>query len=161
LLDEDALLRVANDKRPLFVLRWLCFLDKTLTTTPKTQIKECQKKLVDQLLLQIQNSPGPPVRQLLARCLATTFGVGDTFLLFEAVNFCNDILKNRDDSPSFLPTKLAAITCIGVMYQNLGRLMGRSYEETVSHLLKSLKSAESQTRVSIYICLEMIVSGLG
>lgn len=41
--------------------------------------------------------------------------VGDTFLLFETINRCNDWLKNRDDSPSFLPTRLAAIVVLGNM----------------------------------------------
>lgn len=69
-------------------------------------IKACQKKLVEQLTTHMQGSPGPPTRKLLASCLSTLFSVGDTFLLFDTANKCNDILKNRDDSPSFLPTKL-------------------------------------------------------
>lgn len=36
----------------------------------------------------------------------------------------------------------AAISCLGTMYQQLGRMTGRSYEETVYILLKSLKNAE-------------------
>lgn len=72
----------------------------------QSDIKGCQKKLVAQLLDIIQDSPGPPTRRLVARCLATLFSVGDTFLLFDTVNKCNDILKNKDDSPSFLQTKL-------------------------------------------------------
>lgn len=43
------------------------------------------------------------------------------------------------------------------MYEKLGRLMGRSYEETVNHLLKSLKNAESQLRYEIYVTLRKIV----
>lgn len=69
-------------------------------------MKENQKKLVEQLLHQVSNSPGPPARRMIARNLATLFTVGDTFLLFDSVNKCNDILKIKDDSPSFLPTKL-------------------------------------------------------
>ena len=72
----------------------------------QSDIKGCQKKLVEQLTQHIQESPGPPTRKLIARCLATLFSVGDTFLLFDTVNKCNDILKNKDDSPSFLPTRL-------------------------------------------------------
>lgn len=72
----------------------------------QSDIKACQKKLVEQLTTHIQGSPGPPTRKLLASCLSTLFSVGDTFLLFDTVNKCNDILKNKDDSPSFLPTKL-------------------------------------------------------
>ena len=36
----------------------------------------------------------------------------------------------------------AAITTIGVLYEKLGRMVGRSYEETVSLLMKSLKNSE-------------------
>lgn len=61
---------------------------------------------MEQLIKQISNNPGVPTRHFIGRCLATLFTIGDTFLLFEAVNKCNDILKNKDDSPSFLPTKL-------------------------------------------------------
>ena len=50
--------------------------------------------------------PGPPTRQLIASCLATLFTVGDTFSLFDTVNKCNDILRNKDDSPSYMPTRL-------------------------------------------------------
>uniref|UniRef100_A0A6B2ELW8 HEAT repeat-containing protein 5A n=1 Tax=Phlebotomus kandelakii TaxID=1109342 RepID=A0A6B2ELW8_9DIPT len=160
-LNEEALNQIPEQKRPLFVFEWLRFLDKVLVAAQKNDIKECQNKLVEQLLTHIQSSPGPPTRKLIAQCLATLFSVGDTFLLFETVNKCNDILKNRDDSPSFLPTRLAAITCVGSMYEKLGRMMGRSYEETVQILIRSLKNAESQTRIEIMVTLEKVCAGMG
>lgn len=160
-LNEEALKQIPEAKRPVFVFEWLRFLDKVLVAAQKSDIKGCQKKLVEQLTQHIQECPGPPTRRLVARCLATLFSVGDTFLLFDTVNKCNDILKNKDDSPSFLPTKLAAVCCVGCMYEKLGRMMGRSYEETVQILIKSLKSAESQTRIEIMITLEKVCSGMG
>lgn len=72
----------------------------------KSDIKECQKKLVEQLMDIMQAYSGPPTRKLIATCLATLFSVGDTFLLFDTVNKCNDILRNKDDSPSYVQTKL-------------------------------------------------------
>ena len=105
-LNEEAYNQISEQKRPVFVFEWLRFLDKVLGAAQKSDIKECQKKLVEQLTTHLQNSPGPPTRKLIARCMATLFSVGDTFLLFETVNKCNDFLKNKDDSPSFLPTKL-------------------------------------------------------
>jgi len=42
------------------------------------------------------------------------------------------------------------------MYEKLGRMMGRSYEETVQILVKSLRNAESQTRIEIMITLEKV-----
>jgi HEAT repeat-containing protein 5 len=126
----------------------------------QNDIKSNQKKLVEQLTQHIQNgTAGPPTRQLIAKTLATLFSVGDTFLLFETVNKCNDILKNRDDSPSYLPTRLAAICVVGCMYEKLGRMMGRS-DETVQILIKSLKNAESQVRIEIMITLEKICAGM-
>ncbi|XP_014207871.1 HEAT repeat-containing protein 5B [Copidosoma floridanum] len=160
-LNEDALNQIPEAKRPVFVFEWLRFLDKVLVAAQKNDIKGCQQKLVEQLTRHMQGAPGPPTRRLIARCLATLFSVGDTFLLFDTVNKCNDILKNKDDSPSFLPTKLAAICCVGCMYEKLGRMMGRSYEETVQILIKSLRNAESQTRIEIMHTLEKVCAGMG
>ncbi|KAG5327693.1 HTR5B protein, partial [Pseudoatta argentina] len=160
-LNEDALNQIPEAKRPVFIFEWLRFLDKVLVAAQKSDIKGCQQKLVEQLTRHMQGTPGPPTRRLIARCLATLFSVGDTFLLFDTVNKCNDILRNKDDSPSFLPTKLAAICCVGCMYEKLGRMMGRSYEETVQILIKSLRSAESQTRIEIMHTLEKVCAGMG
>ncbi|XP_071540133.1 HEAT repeat-containing protein 5B-like [Panulirus ornatus] len=134
-LNEEALQQLPPAKRPIFVFEWLRFLDKVLEAAHKSDIKGCQKQLVAQLVGQMNESPGPPTRKLVARCLATLFSVGDTFLLFDTINKCNDVLKNKDDSPSYLPTRLAAVTCIGAMYEKLGRMMGRSYEDTVQILI--------------------------
>ncbi|XP_017777275.1 PREDICTED: HEAT repeat-containing protein 5B isoform X3 [Nicrophorus vespilloides] len=160
-LNEEALAQIPVAKKPIFIFEWLRFLDKVLVAAQKNDIKGCQKKLVEQLMNHIQESPGPPARRLIARCLATLFSVGDTFLLFDTVNKCNDILKNKDDSPSFLPTRLGAICCVGTMYEKLGRMMGRSYEETVQILIRSLRSAESQTRIEIMLTLEKVCAGMG
>lgn len=87
---------------------WKFFFSKTSLNFFffQSDIKEKQKKLVEQLTNQISESPGPPTRKLLARNLATLFVVGDSFDLFETIGKCNDIIKIKDDSPSFLPTKL-------------------------------------------------------
>lgn len=55
----------------------------------------------------------------------------------------------------------AAICCVGCMYEKLGRMMGRSYEETVQILIKSLRNAESQTRVEVMCTLEKVCAGMG
>lgn len=161
LLNEEALKKVPESKRPVFVFEWLRFLDKVLAAAQKSDIKGSQKTLVEQLTSQISESPGPPTRKLLARCLAQLFSVGDTFALFETINKCNDVIRNKDDSPSYLPTRLAAIACLGGMYEKLGRMTGRSYEETVQILIKALKNAESQGRAEIMQTLERVVAGLG
>ncbi|XP_077993059.1 HEAT repeat-containing protein 5B-like [Glandiceps talaboti] len=161
LLNEEALSQIAESKKPVFIFEWLRFLDKVLTAAQKSDIKESQKKLVEQLLNQIQESPGPPTRKLLGKCLATLYFVGDTFTLFETVNRCNDIIKSKDDSPSFLPTRLAAVACIGSMYEKLGRMVGGTFPETIQNLIRALKNAESQGRSEIMLCLQNIIAGLG
>ncbi|XP_043232384.1 HEAT repeat-containing protein 5B-like isoform X2 [Amphibalanus amphitrite] len=159
-LNEAALKQIPESKRPVFVFEWLRFLDKVLVAAQKADIKECHKKLVEQLTHQLTEAPGPPTRRLLARCLATLFSIGDTFLLFDTVNKCNDILRNKDDSPSYLATKLAAVSCIGAMYSKLGRMMGRSYEETVQILTKSMRSAESLMRCEVMRTLQQLCAGM-
>ena len=50
---------------------------------------------------------------------------------------------------------------IGALYERLGRLVGRSYEETIQLLLKALKNGDPQMRFEIMFTLERIVNGLG
>ncbi|XP_033164377.1 HEAT repeat-containing protein 5B isoform X2 [Drosophila mauritiana] len=160
-LNEDALKQLPEHKRPVFELEWLRYLEKALPLVSKAEIKASQKKLVQQLSERIQGAPGPPIRKLIASALATLFSVGDTFMLFDTVNACNDILKNKDDSPSYLPTKLAAICVLGSMYEKLGRMMGRTYEDTVQILIRTLRNAESQARIEIMHTLEKVSAGMG
>lgn len=77
----------------------------------QSDIRECQPKLVEQLTGLISENPGPSTRKLLARCLATLYNVGDPVMLFNTINKCNEVLKNKDDSPSYLPTRLYVTTC--------------------------------------------------
>ena len=72
----------------------------------QSDIKEKQKKLVGQLQAQILTGPGPPTRSLIGRCLSTLYHVGDSYSIYESVGKCNDIVKNKDDSPSYLSIRL-------------------------------------------------------
>ncbi|CAN8009027.1 unnamed protein product, partial [Ixodes pacificus] len=63
-LNEEVLAQLPEVKRPVFVFEWLRFLDKVLVAAPKSDIKQCQKQLVDQLVRQMRDgSPGPPTRR--------------------------------------------------------------------------------------------------
>lgn len=72
----------------------------------QVDVKEKQKKLVEQLTGLISSAPGPPTRKLLAKNLATLYSIGDTFTVFQTLDKCNDIIKSKDDTPAYLPTKL-------------------------------------------------------
>ncbi|KAF6034302.1 HEATR5B [Bugula neritina] len=160
-LNEEVVKGLPDHKKDIFIFEWLQFLEKVLTALNRADVKERQKTLTNQLTALLTKSPGPPTRCLIAECLATLFSIGDTSPLFSTIDICNDIIKNRDDSPSYLPNRLAAITTIGVLYEKLGRMVGRSYEETVSLLIRSLKNAESQGRYEVMKTLQRIVTGLG
>lgn len=43
---------------------------------------------------------------------------------------------------SFLFFFRSAVACLGAMYEKLGRMVGRSYEDTIQILIKSLRNAE-------------------
>ncbi|KAM6916379.1 LOW QUALITY PROTEIN: HEAT repeat-containing protein 5B-like [Xenentodon cancila] len=161
LLNEDALAQITEAKRPVFVFEWLRFLDKVLVAANKVDVKEKQKKLVEQLTGLISSAPGPPTRKLLAKNLATLYSIGDTFTVFQTLDKCNDIIKSKDDTPTYLPTKLAAVACVGAFYEKMGRMLGSSFPDTINNLLKALKSAESQGRAEILLSLQKVLSGLG
>ncbi|GCB77393.1 hypothetical protein scyTo_0017596 [Scyliorhinus torazame] len=161
LLNEEALAQIAEAKRPVFIFEWLRFLDKVLVAANKVDVKEKQKKLVEQLTELISSSSGPPTRKLLAKNLATLYSIGDTFTVFQTLDKCNDVVRSKDDTSSYLPTKLTAVACIGAFYEKMGRMLGSSFPETVSNLLKALKNAESQGRSEILLSLQKILNGLG
>ncbi|XP_048209078.1 HEAT repeat-containing protein 5B [Perognathus longimembris pacificus] len=161
LLNEEALAQITEAKRPVFIFEWLRFLDKVLVAANKTDVKEKQKKLVEQLTGLISSSPGPPTRKLLAKNLAALYSIGDSFTVFQTLDKCNDIIKNKDDTAAYLPTKLAAVACVGAFYEKMGRILGSAFPETVNNLLKSLKNAESQGRSEILMSLQKVLNGLG
>ncbi|KAM9450231.1 HEAT repeat-containing protein 5B [Clarias gariepinus] len=161
LLNEDALAQITEAKRPVFIFEWLRFLNKVLVAANRVDVKEKQKKLVEQLTGLISSNPGPPTRKLLATNLATLYSIGDTFTVFQTLDKCNDIIKNKDDTPAYLPTKLAAVACVGAFYERMGRMLGSSFPETINNLLKALKNAESQGRGEILLSLQKVLSGLG
>ncbi|XP_078516049.1 HEAT repeat-containing protein 5B [Lissotriton helveticus] len=161
LLNEEALAQIPEPKKPVFVFEWLRFLDKVIVAANKTDVKEKQKKLVEQLTGLIGSSPGPPTRKLLAENLATLYSIGDTFTVFQTLDKCNEIIKSKDDTAAYLPTKLAAVACVGAFYGKMGRMLGSTFPETINNLLKSLKSAESQGRSEILHSLQKVLGGLG
>ncbi|XP_072344417.1 HEAT repeat-containing protein 5A isoform X2 [Scyliorhinus torazame] len=161
LLNEELYSQLSESKKPEFVFEWLRFLQKLLVAANKDDINEKQKKLVEQLTALLESSPGPPVRKLIAQNLALLYNVGDTFSVYQTIDKCNEIIRSKDDSPSYLPTKLAAVACLGALYERLGRMLGNTYLDTVGNLLKAMKSAESQGRYEIMLSLQKVLSGQG
>uniref|UniRef100_A0A8C3DZJ4 HEAT repeat-containing protein 5A n=1 Tax=Corvus moneduloides TaxID=1196302 RepID=A0A8C3DZJ4_CORMO len=161
LLNEEAYNQLGEFQKAEFIFAWLQFLEKLLPVTSRADIRENQKKLVEQLTSLLNNSPGPPTRRLLAKNLAVLYSTGDTFSVYQTIDKCNELIRSKDDSPSYLPTKLAAVVCLGYLYKRLGRILGNSFTDTVGNVLKAMKNAESQGRYEIMLSLQNILNGLG
>ncbi|XP_072555030.1 HEAT repeat-containing protein 5A isoform X3 [Paramormyrops kingsleyae] len=161
LLNEEACGQLGEHQRAAFIFKWLSFLKRLLPAADRVEVKQNQKNLVDQLTRVLMGSPGPPTRQLLSQCFALLYKIGDPFLATITIDKCSDIIRSKDDSPSFLPTRLAAIACLGAIYEQLGRLLDKTFSTVVANLIKTLKSAESQGRYEIMLSIEKILRGLG
>ncbi|XP_062946324.1 HEAT repeat-containing protein 5A isoform X3 [Cynocephalus volans] len=161
LLNEEAYNQLGEVQKAEFIFEWLRYLEKLLLATSRSDIREKQKTLVEQLLCLLNSSPGPPTRKLLAKNLAILYNIGDTFSVYETIDKCNDLIRSKDDSPSYLPTKLAAVVCLGSLYKKLGRILGNTFTDTVGNILKAMKSAESQGRYEIMLSLQNMLNGLG
>lgn len=162
-LNDAVYKKLATDKnRPLYLHEWLCYLDKNLPLASKQEIKECQQKIINQLLSLFQAFPGPPLRHLIAKNMATLFSIGDILALHQVIEKCNELLKSKENETQIhRMAKLCALNVLGSLYERLGRMVGTSYEETVQILLKYLKSADSQVRIEIVHTFEKILFGLG
>ncbi|CAN9501938.1 unnamed protein product [Ophioblennius macclurei] len=161
LLNEEACEQLSEQQRAAFIYEWLSHLKKLLTAAQRADVRQHQRRLVEQLSAVLIGSPGPPTRRLLSDCVALAYGQGDPVTASLMVDKCHDIIRSKDDSPSGLPTRLAAVACLGALYEQLGRLLVGSFKETLTHLLKAMKSAESQGRYEIMLCLQRILGGLG
>ncbi|XP_060031204.1 HEAT repeat-containing protein 5A isoform X2 [Erinaceus europaeus] len=161
LLNEEAYKQLGEVQKAEFIFDWLRYLEKLLLTTNRSDVREKQKILVEQLLSLLNCSPGPPTRKLLAKNLGILYSIGDTFSVYETIDKCNDLIRSKDDSPSYLPTKLAAVVCLGSLYKKLGRILGNTFTDTVGNILKAMKSAESQGRYEIMLSLQNILHGVG
>ncbi|CAH8507597.1 unnamed protein product [Schistosoma intercalatum] len=161
LFDEEAYEKISEVKKPIFVFDWLCSLEKRLVAENRQAIKECQEDLVQQLLSHLTHAPGRPTHKLLGRCFANLFLVGDSLLLYTAVNTCNALLKSRDDGLACINSRLAALSCLGAIYKRLGRMIGRSFEDSVIIMVKLIKQSESLVRCEIMNTLCSLVEGVG
>ncbi|XP_041668817.1 HEAT repeat-containing protein 5A isoform X2 [Cheilinus undulatus] len=161
LLNEEACNQLGEHQRAEFIFEWLNYLKKLLPATDRADIKHNQRRLIDQLSGILTGSPGPPTRWLLAHCLALLYRLGDPVPASLMVDRCNDIIRSKDDSPSGLPTRLAAVACLGALFEQLGRMLVGCFKDTLANLLKAMKSAESQGRYEIMLSLEKILRGLG
>lgn len=77
LLNEEAYSQLGEVQKAEFIFDWLRYLEKLLVATSRSDVREKQKTLVEQLLSLLNSSPGPPTRKLLAKNLALLYSIGD------------------------------------------------------------------------------------
>ncbi|KAK1140270.1 HEAT repeat-containing protein 5A-like isoform X1 [Acipenser oxyrinchus oxyrinchus] len=80
LLNEEVCSQLSEHQKAEFVFEWLRFLKKLLIAADRADLKEKQKKLVEQLTALLNSSPGPPTRRLIAKNLGVLYSIGDTSL---------------------------------------------------------------------------------
>jgi hypothetical protein len=152
----------SNKKRPLYLHEWLLYLDKQLPLVSKAEIKSKQVTILDQMIGLFGSFPGPPIRHLIAKNIATLYSLGDCLTLYQTIDHCNEMLKSREHETQLNQmAKLCALSVLGALYEKLGRMCGASYEETVQILIKYMKSADSLVRIEIVQTFEKILYGLG
>uniref|UniRef100_A0A8C3B5T1 HEAT repeat containing 5A n=1 Tax=Cairina moschata TaxID=8855 RepID=A0A8C3B5T1_CAIMO len=108
LLNEEEYNQLGEYQKSEFIFEWLRFLEKLLPA----DIRENQKKLVEQLTSLLNNAPGPPTRRLVAKNLAVLYSTGDTFSVYQTIEKCNELIRSKDDSLSYLPTKLTDLDSV-------------------------------------------------
>ncbi|EDV23758.1 uncharacterized protein TRIADDRAFT_26322 [Trichoplax adhaerens] len=150
-----------GEKRSSYACQWLQNLHQWLIAAPKANIKPKQKEIVETLQSLFTEPVGQPVLHLLGKCLATVYSVGDTSRLLESINYCVDIMRLKDDSTNILGSKLAAVICIGCLYEKMGKMFGFTLNDAVQSLLRYLKVAEAEGRREVMVALEKILSDLG
>eukprot|EP00118_Oscarella_pearsei_P004846 m.21368 g.21368 ORF g.21368 m.21368 type:complete len:1962 (+) comp28164_c0_seq1:139-6024(+) len=149
-------------KKTSFVYHWLTTLKKSLPQTSKADLKNNQKKIVEDIIKHLcQSLPGPAVRQQLASTLATIYSKGSTLTLFDTITRLNDIVKSKDDSSSYHNTRIGAIECLGYLFESVGRMAGSSFLETCQTLVKVCKMVESEGKVEVLLALQRLMSSLG
>ena len=160
LFDEHAFKKLPEKKKNIFIYEWLSYLDKVLPTHNRNEIKKVQPQIIKQLESLFFLIPGPPIRSLIAKNIASLFELGDILSLFDTIEHCNNILKSKDESKMQIMGKLCSLNVLGCIYEKLGRIVGRSYEGTIQILIKCLKTNDVDIKVEILNAMEKIIKGI-
>ncbi|EGT37054.1 hypothetical protein CAEBREN_32553 [Caenorhabditis brenneri] len=162
LLNEEAFEACPEQKRSVFIYEWLRYLDRILPVTQREDIKNVQKELQQQLESRLHTVVGPPTRKLIARCIGRVYALtGDIASLNNLLNSCNDTLKIKDESPKAVQSKLAALACLAAVYDSMGRMAGRSIEDTLAIVKNWMGTAVAHSQAHIMDTLTSMAKALG
>jgi hypothetical protein len=164
LFDEVTFKQLPEKKRLIFIHEWLKKLDKIFEekSYDRNEIKKNQKQIVSQIQSFFLLLPGPPIRNLIAKNMSTIFELGDILCLYDSIEYCNNILKSKEETKVQKLAKLCSLNVLGCIYERLGRMVGRSYEGTIQILIKllSLKSIDVDIKIEILNSIEKIIKGI-
>ena len=118
------------------------------------------KKEVFQIINLSSPAPTRVIRNNLGRCLAGTFSKGNRKLLYDSINDLVAILQGGKDKG--LPTKHAAATCLGALFEAAGDSAISLSPLACTALLKAIKPASNDTgyRSAIFRAFGKIVKGI-
>ncbi|KAI9365449.1 armadillo-type protein [Zopfochytrium polystomum] len=150
------------EKKEQIVFQWLSSVERDLerSSTEKAAIAAAQPS-VQALLFKILTGTVPrptrPIRQLVGRIYVLIFTLGETRTLFDCLASIQGILnqKKLDD----VTIRIAAIHCIGVISETVGQKVLSLFAESVSLLLRSLRSVKESEVVIRYEILQSLSKG--
>ncbi|KAF8597460.1 hypothetical protein BDV93DRAFT_527407 [Ceratobasidium sp. AG-I] len=142
-LDES---KLAADNGEIYLLQWLCSVEKSLAGLSTDTLKSVQPATEATLLKCITAPvpfpiPGRPIRALVARCFLAIYARGETRTLYDTVQACLKIAG--DTKPTERDTRLSALYCVGeIMAVHGSQLMSFMMEITLI-AIRTVKSSNN------------------
>ena len=157
LMDTEAYSQLTKKfEKELFIFQWLTGLEKSVLNFPRAEFKPIQPKLALELQEFLKSDHGPPVRRLLGNALVAVYTTGDSYLLYDSISVCLDLIKIKTDAS----TVLGCIEILGHLYEKLGRSAGGLFPDALQSLVKSIKSSDVSIRKASLFAMEQMVFGL-
>ena len=157
LLDTEAYSKLTTKfEKELFIFQWLTGLEKSVLSFPRVEFKTLQPKLALALQELLKADHGPPVRRLLGNALVAVYTTGDSYLLYDTITVCLDLIKLKTDNS----TVLGCIEILGQLYEKLGRCAGGVFPDALQCLVKSIKASDASIKKASLFSMEQMILGL-
>lgn len=157
-LAHEALLSAAD--KEIFVFQWLTALEKTVIGYNKTDLKKIQPKVTLNLQERLKAGHGPPNRRLLSNAFAVIYLNGDSYTMYDTISICLDLLKTKNDSPSYTNVRLGSVEILGCLYERLGRTAGGTFPDSLTALIKLQRGSDVATRCAALFSMRQMIVGL-
>lgn len=165
-LDVQKLHGLPSEQQELFLLTYTADLVRFVDTLDGDGASAHQthfKKKIFQIINLGHPTPTRVIRQNIARSLAVIFQKGNRKLLFETINELSTLVTGGSKSEKDGYIRLAAIHCLGAVYEAAGDSAINLSTLVCVTLLKSLKAAAAHAgvRSNIFYALGRLYAGIG